>query len=282
MVKKIVHMADVHIKNYQRLGEFDAAVATLIPMLNEEFKGMVYEERLIVIAGDTVHQKNTISNELIAFVADFFCKLEEVAPVLVISGNHDLIVGNDSRMDTLTSIFKTAKFKDVHFVDMELGYKSGVYEWQNISFVLYSIWQDYAEPDLSSLPFDTAVLGLFHGPIVGSKLANGTNIESGHDISMFEHVSAVLAGDIHKQQTIEYNGGKLVYPGSLIQQDMGESVNGHGYVVWECGKRKLPFPNTGYDVTKCVELPTDYGMYKVKISSLDDFDNDKEEFVNIN
>ena len=283
MVQKIVHIADVHIKNYQRLNEFSEAVDTLVDMLDKTFEGIEYNDRLIVIAGDTVHQKNTVSNELYVFVAKFFRRLEEKAPVLVISGNHDLIVGNDSRVDTLTGIFETACFDNTRFIDMELGYKSGIYHYKNIEFYLYSIWQDYVEPDPTNIKevnpeAVTHRIGLFHGPIVGSKLSNGSLIDSGLSLDAFNAVPIVMAGDIHKRQTLSYNNGNgvFVYPGSLIQQNLGESVNGHGFATWDL------FKDGTYTLKNDIELPTSYAMYKMKIDSIDDIDNDNIKVLNLN
>jgi len=151
-VRKIIHIADVHIKNYQRLDEFKELLITLKKQLSEEFVDVPnFYEKLIVIAGDLVDQKNTISNELIAFVSNFLREISAIAPVIVISGNHDLIESNNSRMDTLTGIFETAgqSLGDCFFLDRDLNYHSGNSIYHNICFRLYSIWDKYAIPPIA-------------------------------------------------------------------------------------------------------------------------------------
>ena len=52
---------------------------------------------------------------------------------------------------------------------------------------------------------------------------------------------------------------------------MGESVSGHGYVVWS-------LPEKTYEL---IELPNEkYGYYKFKIFSEGDIDADKEQLLN--
>lgn len=288
-IKRIIHIADVHIKNYQRLAEFEESCENFFNQVEKTLSvdangnPLTYEQRLIVIAGDLVDQKNTISNEMMVFVSKFLLKLSEFAEVLVISGNHDLVVDNNSRMDTLTGIFNTARFNHCHFLDALAGrYKSQTIWYGNIEFRLYSIWDNFAwTPESGEYILNRdadvnqdkgVVFGLFHGPIVGSKLANGTNAESGIDVSIFEGCNYVLAGDIHKRQVIPYKGGELVYPGSLFQKDRGETVSEHGFVVWDIN---------GTTCTHTfVDVDTDYGMYNMKITSPDDIDNDKEVITN--
>ena len=80
----------------------------------------------------------------------------------------------------------------------------------------------------------------------------------------------VIAGHIHKSQLVESDGSKIVYCGSLIQQDMGESISGHGFVVWDV-------QNADYEL---INVPNEnYGYYKFKINSEDAIDNDKEELL---
>ena len=62
----------------------------------------------------------------------------------------------------------------------------------------------------------------------------------------------------------------IVYSGSLIQQDFGENVSGHGFLLWDV-------PTLGFTE---VDLNNDYGFYKFTVNSVDDVENDKEVFNN--
>lgn len=279
LIKKIVHIADVHIKNYQRLDEFKELVEILDNQLTNEFSGINdYNEKLIVIAGDLVDQKNTISNELIVFVSTFLRRLYQIAPVVVISGNHDLIESNATRMDTLTGIFNTATFDHQRciFLDQELGYHSGNYVLGNICFRLYSIWDKYALPPLPEQDqVDKVQIGLFHGPLIGSKLFNQSDMDNGITTDIFDGCDFVLAGDIHKRQELNFNGIRIVYPGSLIQKDFGETITNHGYAVWSYNEQTKSYD---YELR---DVETEYGLYKFSLSSIDDLNEDKEKLLNL-
>lgn len=63
----------------------------------------------------------------------------------------------------------------------------------------------------------------------------------------------------------------LVFPGSTIQQNYGESVRNHGFVKWDVnaiGESETPY--------EFHEVPTSYGFYQFRVNSVDDVENDKE------
>lgn len=277
MVKCVIQVADIHVRNMMRHEEYVEQFENFIESCRDVIKKGKYEkdEVRILICGDLVHQKNTISNELITLISVFIRKLEEVAKVLVYTGNHDLVVNNLGRMDTLTAVFDTAGFDNAVLLDQLTDYESGTMVDDNIIWALYSIHDDYRRPDIESAKEeapDNIVVGLFHGPVVGSQVNNGTVMESGIDGDVFEGCDVVMAGDIHKRQILKKKGVQIVYPGSLIQQNFGETVTQHGYAVWDLTKKILK--------PKFIDLDTTYGLYDFSIESVDDVDNDDEKLLN--
>ena len=235
-IRKIIHIADVHIRPFIRMEEYTYKLNELKELISNETKKYLKDEVRIVLSGDIVNNKNTISNELIAFVSMWIRQLEQFGKVIVISGNHDLMVGNISRMDTLTSIFTASQFNNAIHLDSYLGYDSGIIPDENITWALYSIFSDFRRPNIEQAKEDfpkNIVVGLYHGTIVGATLNNGTIIDSGVDGDIFSGCDFVAAGDIHKRQEIKRGDVKIVYPGSLIQQTFGETVTQHGFVVWD-------------------------------------------------
>ena len=71
-------------------------------------------------------------------------------------------------------------------------------------------------------------------------------------------------------EEIKKKGIPIVYSGSLFQQDYGENVTGHGYVVWNVEDLKYSLH----------EVKNDYSIYKFSISSYDDIDEDVEKLLN--
>lgn len=277
MVKCVIQVADIHVRNMMRHEEYVEQFENFIESCRDVIKKGKYEkdEVRILICGDLVHQKNTISNELITLISVFIRKLEDVAKVLVYTGNHDLVVNNLGRMDTLTAVFDTAGFDNAVLLDQLTDYESGTMVDDNIIWALYSIHDDYRRPDIESAKEeapDNIVVGLFHGPVVGSQVNNGTVMESGIDGDVFEGCDVVMAGDIHKRQILKKKGVQIVYPGSLIQQNFGETVTQHGYAVWDLTKKILK--------PKFIDLDTTYGLYDFSIESVEDVDNDNEKLIN--
>ena len=102
MIKKLIHMADIHIRTYRQHDEYQEVFKTLFSDITDLVKDYKREEVRIVIVGDLVHQKIVISNEQLMLGTWFLRKLEEIAPVVIIAGNHDLLENNKERMDSIT------------------------------------------------------------------------------------------------------------------------------------------------------------------------------------
>ena len=163
-------------------------------------------------------------------------------------------------------------------MDKELGYASGIVEDDNVVWCLYSIFDKFAKPVGLAEAYNNpdnknkTFVGLFHGEVKSAKNDVGYVFENGLDASYFENIDFALLGHIHKKQCIKYNGTQLVYSGSLIQQDHGENISGHGYIVWDVESRTY----TPIDITNETN-----GFYTVTIDSETDIDEDKEEFINL-
>ena len=104
-------------------------------------------------------------------------------------------------------------------------------------------------------------IALFHGTIAGCTLQTGQSILHGYPIDWFQGFDAILLGDIHLQQLnrvkpIDYTFAPLPstshvqsfsydkespwgYPGSLVQQDFGEPLFGHGYLLWNLKEKVI-------------------------------------------
>lgn len=274
-IKKVIHCADIHVHNFVRLEEYSVQLERFVEKCKEIAEPYDKDEVRIVVCGDICHSKTTISNELIVYVSNFIRELEKICKVIVISGNHDLLMNNQSRVDTLTAIFEAAQFENAVFLDKILDYQSGIVNDENISWALYSVFDEYKRPSIEEVsdPFDDGhkVIGLYHGTVVGATLNNGTVMEDGMDGDIFHGCDAVMCGDIHKRQVLKRGDVEIVYSGSLIQQTFGETVSQHGFVVWDIPSMTHEF----------VDLETDYGLFDVEVKSIEDIDNDIEVLKNM-
>ena len=271
IIKRIYQLSDIHIPTYQKLDIYSEQLNKVITSISEDAKksGLQPEEMRIVICGDLVHSKNIVTNELNVFVSLFIRQLSSIAKVICFAGNHDLIASNTSRTDTLSAIFQTAQFDNALFLDMMLNYESGIVYDDNVTWALYSIFDDFNTPDIENSKNeypDNTVIGLYHGTITGTKLFNGFVSDDGNSPELFEGCDCVMAGHIHKRQKLRYGDCPIVYAGSTIQQNYGESITQHGYVVWDLEN----------DTNDFVDIPSDYSYIDMTINSIEDIANDKE------
>lgn len=291
MVKKIIACADIHIRNYKRQEEY-------VEQLNkffDECRQVVaqyespYDVR-IVVAGDIVHNKLDISGEGYVLASWFLSMLDEIAPTVIIAGNHDLNMRNVDRVDPITAIFSMREFKQVKYLDKELGYKSGCMQDDNIVWCLYSTFDKFAAPNIAEFKSvstknrrslfgknpkakdEITYIGLFHGELKNAKTDVGFVFENGIPASHFNDIDFAIMGHVHKVQCIKNDGVPLVYCGSLIQQDHGENLSGHGYILWDVAEQTYEQKNIANE---------DYGFYTFAISDIKDIDNNLEEVLNV-
>ena len=270
IIKRIYQLSDIHIPTYQKLDIYSEQLNKVITSISEDAtkSGLQPEEMRIVICGDLVHSKNIVTNELNVFVSLFIRQLSSIAKVICFAGNHDLIASNTSRTDTLSAIFQTAQFDNALFLDMMLNYESGIVYDDNVTWALYSIFDDFNTPDIENSKNehpDNTVIGLYHGTITGTKLFNGFISDDGTSPELFEGCDCVMAGQIHKRQQLRYGDCPIVYAGSTIQQNYGESITQHGYVVWDLEN----------DTNDFVDIPSDYSYIDMTINSIEDIANDE-------
>ena len=274
MIKTVIHCSDIHIRARMRFEEYAEQLNKFIERCREIASSYEKDEVRIVISGDLLHQKNMLTPELIVFVSSFLRQLEQIAPVIIIAGNHDLIVENTDKKDALTSLFETAQFRNTRFLDYDFNFQSGAAVDNNVTWVLYSIYQNYLAPDINKVleeyP-DNICVGLFHGMITGAKLDNNTITDRGTSKEVFVDCDIVMAGDIHKRQEITNSmDTRIVYPGSLIQQDFGENIHEHGFAVWDLENNTMKYEN----------IPSDYQLVSIKIEHENDILENKEEIIN--
>ncbi len=250
--------------------EYKEVFQTLMKDINEQIEGFEREEIRIVVAGDIVHQKIVISNEQLMLGTWFLKKLESIAPVIIIAGNHDLLENNKDRMDSITPMVRFLPDANINYFKESKCYLDG-----NVVWCVYSIFEENATPPIKDarLEFgdDKTYIGLFHGPLVGSSTDIGYEIEHGYEMEIFEGCDIVMCGDIHKRQQITYKGIPIVMPSSLIQQNFGETVSNHGFLIWDVESKTFTEHN----------VENKYPYYQFKISSIEDLENGTERLTNL-
>lgn len=256
---KIVHLADVHIRNIGRYEEYEQVFKNLYDSLKTE------KPNIICVVGDLFESYIDISNEAKVQSGTFLNNLTLYCDeVIVVSGNHDFRKKNKQRLNSIETLVKLIENPKIKYFD-----KSGFFEdefypitWSNFSHLEKHIdpWKNITHTkDKNRLYID-----LFHDPVNGAVndlgfVFNKPNMKKitdfKGDISMF--------GDLHKSYQIL--GKNKLYPGSLIQQNFGELSHGHGVVVWEIDNNMISH--------RFIEIPNDYAFVSFKLTSPIDYDN---------
>ena len=244
-VNKILHIADVHIRNYQRHKEY----RSIFKELYKAAKALP-DNSLIYIAGDIVHNKTDISPELIEITSEFLKKLADIKPTILIKGNHDTNLNNDTRLDTLSPIVNNLNHKNLFYLD-----KTDVYRIADCNFSVFEIADEVSNYIKAKDIEGENKIALFHGAIDSSATDAGFKVANEeHKIDLFEDYDLVLLGDIHKRQFL--NKEKTIcYAGSLIQQNFGEAYENHGYIIWDVKTKSYEEFN----------IKNEYGYYTIHI-----------------
>lgn len=271
MIKRIVHIADIHIRTFQYHDLYKEQFQKLLDELKVKYKGWVdeglgWENIRIVVAGDIAHQKINISNEQLMLTSWFLKELGEFGKVVIIPGNHDFLENNTQRLDSITPIVELLYDEPIVY------YKdNGVYSDENINWVVYSLYQHNAKPEYVKEDGKLHV-GLFHGPIQGLSTDMGFEFEDAYDRLNFVGLDLLLCGDIHKRQTFTLpEGGKAVMVGSLIQQNFGETVKHHGYGIYNVESDEYTFH----------DLPNEQPFLHFEIKDINDIEDGKEVHLNL-
>jgi len=265
-IKKIYQIADIHFRNFQRHDEFRTICENFIHQVK------IGSGDRIVIVGDLVHSRNQLTPELVNEVSWFLKECSNtVEKVIIIPGNHDIVEQNKERMDALTPIISALELNNIVYLK-----NSQVYVDDNVAWVVYSIYDNNLAPDdiLSSNYKNLTKVGLFHGVINGATNEMGFTFAHGSDVDKFVNCDIVLCGDIHKRQVLKTkNGIDVIYVGSMIQQNFGETISGHGYNLIELNGNKISY--------NFHDIPNPVKYLHFKIRDIEDIETNSEELVNV-
>ena len=246
-VEVIYQIADIHIpKSKERHDEYREVIKKTVDKI---------QEGLVVICGDIFH--DGLSGEAIMLMKDMLSEISKKNEIVIFRGNHDQTSKSDSTsIDYVEpNIYKFDTVNKIYLLDT-----TGEYEYGNVVFGYTDIYTEEIYK-ISNHPKKIKI-GLWHGMI--DECNNyGRNMKSKITTKDFEGYDYVMLGDIHKHQYITKT---IAYSGSLIQQNHGESMEGHGMIKWNLKKKTSEF----------IEIPNDHGYLTIRVK-----DDKIEEYKNI-
>jgi DNA repair exonuclease SbcCD ATPase subunit len=261
-IDHLVHISDVHIPinlvSNGRKEEYLGVFQRLYEQIRELRER--HPHLGIAITGDLLHTKIKLEPESIITAREFLLSLTEIAPTFLITGNHDMNEYNLDQRCTLSAI--------CHNLSERLYYLewSGLYQIGEHLLVVSSLKDQVfirhrdIPPELIG---DRTAVYLYHGYLSGAKTDTGyQQRENPNSVSSrfrsvrdFEGFPLVLLGDVHKQQSMR-SDGTMAYAGSLLQLDRSESLDRHGFLVWDIGARTYQFH----------QVKNDFGFVKIRVS----------------
>ena len=253
----IVHVSDVHIRLTKRHDEYREAFSKLYSEIQK-----TPENTVIINTGDTFHSKVDLSPEAVQIGGEFLKKCADIRPTIIIAGNHDCLLTNTTRLDSISPIVDALNHNNLFYLK-----ESKLYGFANLLINNMSVFDDATKyirmknvMKRIKINFD-AKIALYHGGVLNAKTDVGYTItDKTVTNELFDGHDMALLGDIHMAQTLqEYDENTekpiIRFAGSFIQQNHGEALLGHGYSLWDVKQRSYTH----------VEIPNDYGHFTIDI-----------------
>ena len=243
-IEHVYHLADLHIRRNNRIQEYRDVFKNFINMVKDDYKNKK-DKSVIVLCGDIFHYKTTQRAEGIALFTYFINELTKYHPLIIIAGNHDVDLTTNN-MDIITPFEEMDNFYYLKY--------SGYYTFNNVVFIVSSVLDNKILKPINKNP-SLKYVSLYHGTVNGCSVFNGNSLESIYNLEDFGDYDLLLLGDIHKQQYLR-NRTNSAYCGSLVQQNKGESIYKHGFLLWNISDASSTFH----------EVQNDHCYLKVDVS----------------
>ena len=246
---KIIHLSDIHI----RLQAYHEEYRECFENVYRDIENRKETENnvLIVITGDLFHNKVELTAECITLAIDFLSGLSRRFPTFLIAGNHDALLNNPDRMDTLSGIFYQRHLPHFYYLKYTGMYHIDLYSDEPITFHVESLLGSMNNVETmeigAGVRFETLPsvlgldreweknrinIGLYHGGVGKYKCQNNFEMEGEKSLEEFRRFDMTMLGDIHIPQFLDKEK-RIAYAGSLISQNCGEGGYEHGYLVWD-------------------------------------------------
>ncbi len=248
----IFHLGDIHIPgNPEREEEYETVLNRTVEIIKKETRN-----KMVVICGDLFHDKTKPYQEANILARKFMKNLGDVCDTIIIQGNHDINIDNESRKDSIKATLCELETKNkIYYLTENEQYKIN-----GINFILTKMTNEKVTPIKNKIE-NELYIGLYHGTLYKSKTDENYEFKGEEKIkaSDFENYDIVMLGDIHKYQYMNKEK-TIAYCGSLVQQNFGESIEHHGMILW----------NLKTKISEFIEVSNDYIFKTHKIESIND------------
>ena len=272
--ENIVHLADIHIENKtDRKLEYEEVFNHLFINIRNN-KSTNKNNTLIAIAGDIFdkgREDQKISPNASSLFNMLIKNLSKLCTVVIIPGNHDNNITYQSKSDSTKIDILTPHLEEMKNINKNIFYlrDTGIYKLGNIIFYHTSVFDidkinkpkqyterlKYLQNRLDGYS-ECKHIGILHCGIESNATSSGYVLENyAYKLSDLEQYDLVLLGDTHAHQFLGIDK-KIAYPSSLIQQSHNETLDNHGYILWNLQNLKGEFIN----------IPNNYGFVSINTS----------------
>jgi DNA repair exonuclease SbcCD ATPase subunit len=260
-LKYIFHLSDIHIRNgdniNSRYEEYNNVINNTIISINEQINNMKipFDDFIIIISGDIFHNRYNVSNYGLLLFKHLIKSLTKIGRLIIFEGNHERLIDNNPSLITSLNF-------DIN--NLTVLNESQTFIIDNIGFSYLSLFDTMNSTKLTGrkdiLPSFPEIIedvkykiALFHGTFISCKLFNGDIIRDNENLTypleLIQDFDYAILGDVHKRQLFNYKN-KVIggYSSSLIQQNFGEDLIEHGYLIWDLYNKKIKEINVCNDI----------------------------------
>jgi DNA repair exonuclease SbcCD ATPase subunit len=217
---------------------------------------------VVALVGDVFHSKSDLTPECVEMAFILFKTIADIRPLVLVAGNHDATLSNKSRLDSLTPIVDALNHPNIFYLKT-----TGLFGMSNILFNNMGVFdapEHYIRgdtiPEIYRNQYEH-IIALFHGAVDRAAMDTGYSISNPAIMNpLFDYNDMAMLGDIHKRQDMQgydemAHKPCVHYVGSMVQQNHGENLDGHGYSLWDLKKRSYKF----------YELPNNFGYFTIEV-----------------
>ena len=260
-LKYIFHLSDIHIRNgdniNSRYEEYNNVINNTIISINKQINNMKipFDDFIIIISGDIFHNRYNASNYGLLLFKHLIKSLTKIGRLIIFEGNHERLIDNNPSLITSLNF-------DIN--NLTVLNESQTFIIDNIGFSYLSLFDTMNSTKLTGrkdiLPSFPEIIedvkykiALFHGTFISCKLFNGDIIRDNENLTypleLIQDFDYAILGDVHKRQIFNYKN-KVIggYSSSLIQQNFGEDLIEHGYLIWDLYNKKIKEINVCNDI----------------------------------
>jgi DNA repair exonuclease SbcCD ATPase subunit len=284
VINHICHISDIHIRpgtdsKDSKLTRFEEYITVFQRIADFLSKQYTKNDLVICITGDIFHDNKKAGAPCIELFFEIIHILASIAPIYIIRGNHDYNQASISPQDMIGSFKRGLEsFNNVAYIQ-----DSGVYQAANIGFGVVAIQDALRAGDThgrvvelptfpcpNMFPDGVKKIAMFHGDVPNTYplewFGNGYDYILLGDLHRMQVHNANIDSDqmamtpVHsvlKLNTYTQTANPLwAYPGSTIQQSFGETLLGHGFLMW----------NVTNNTIDSYHVPNEYGFITAKYS----------------